>query len=252
MSHQIRTAFALTVALFAASAAYAAVCRRPPGSPPPETNIIYVQFESCSTAEPDKPFNVQVGSEFVRLSKDSSKDRFWHGTTLRTFAIRSDRTMKIDVQEMPNARTACNVAPEGYLAGGTCVALYRVKCETIWMLNVATNPPNAQAKVSYVRQPTARTVLPCEKLMTPEGPGAIELGSSESLLVTVEIRRGQLVAVPLSLNSFRRDTKKLTLLRDLKHRAVSKDTAGETGRAIDALATAQFLRVLKDLEFTIE
>ena len=249
MSHQTRNAFALTLSLFAAFAAHA-ICR-PVGGRPPETRVVWVRFESCEDAEPSGPFRVQIGNHNVRLKKEKPDDEFWRGETLESFAIRADRTLKIDVQEMPNARTACNVPPVPYDAGA-CVALYTVKCETLWMLNVAIDPPDAQAKLSYVRKPDSKTVLPCEKLITPDGPGTIELGKNESILVTVEIRRGQLVAVPLSLSSFRRDTKKLTLLKNLKQHATSQDTAGETGRAIDALVTAQLRKILKDLEFTRE
>lgn len=221
-------------------------CKPNPNGKPWDTKVVYILFEGCASAEPDKPFDVTLGDETVRFKKEPATGEFWRGETKKFMAIGS-RPLTVDLIDM-RARTACNVTAEPYDAG-SCVALYRISCEELWMLSVATVPPDAPAKIRYERSPTPPAFATCsDELLTPEGPGEIELGRNESIVVKVENLPNGPINVPLSLRTFGRRSK-LTL-RDVAPHAISNNSAVSTNRAMKALKKGQIQLVLKDLLFT--
>ncbi|HYR27640.1 MAG TPA: hypothetical protein VEU30_04200 [Thermoanaerobaculia bacterium] len=233
------------IAVAIAFAGAAAPCRPNPNNQPWETKVIYVKFEGCAAAEPKEPFDLTVGGEPVRFSK--TPDGFWRGETANRHPIGS-RKVNVDLVDM-RARTACNVAAEPHDAG-SCVALYRVACEELWLLSVSPVPEDAPASISYQRNPEPPRFAQCgAALPTPQGPGELAMRRSESIMVKVENLPSGPINVPLSLELFRGGRTRLTL-RDVAPQAVAKNSAVSTNKAMKALKKGQLQLVLEDLHFT--
>jgi len=231
-------------------AAHAAPCKPTPSGKPPETNVVFIKFEGCASAEPKEPFDVRVGDEPVRVAK-TADNRFWRGETSTSFPVNRPRALVIDYATMSNVRTACTPVPErdGWDAPG-CVMLYHVPCEPTWLLNVKV-PERAAANLSYERRPEPTTVAACPDTIPrlPRGTGDISLANSEKILVKVEVRQDRLLPVPVWLKDFAGNRTTLTL-RDLAPEGIVENTAVSTGRAINALRKSQIHKVLENLLLT--
>ena len=231
----------LSVAVLAALAASDAAAQSCEGAP---TSNVRVIVAGCAVATRDlKSFDVYVGGEKITVSKLRPDDEFWSGSTGATFKI-GKRSLKIVSDGIPHALAMCETPAKGE-RDGACVAVYRVKCETLWFVDVALVPKQTPPFLSYVRQATPETVSACDRSDLPNGPGTVDVGDTESLLVKVDKPKCQ---ITLSRRSFKR--KDQLTLADVPVNALNDDSVIAESGASDDWARAALLKKVKDMHFT--
>ncbi|HVR37585.1 MAG TPA: hypothetical protein VMU84_00705 [Thermoanaerobaculia bacterium] len=234
--------------------ALGAPCRNAGTGKAPETNVIWVKFESCEAAEPKPDFDITViyadrTTESVTLSKPVGK-KYWRGETARSFPISGRPLLRIDPATMRYARTAPNATSESFDAHPGCVFIYHIPCEMLWLLNVAKVPRDAQAALSYERETTEKTVHECNKTLPPlpKGPADITLCKSEILRVKVEFTPDHIVPVQIYYDLFGIGNR--LSLSNVAPDAIATASSVESNKLMPSLRRKQLLTVLQDLEFT--
>jgi hypothetical protein len=147
-----------------------------------ETKTVFITFDGCSQSQPGRQFDVDVGGEIITVSKQRDDDLYWRGTTAETFAIR-DRTLTIDAVAVPKARVTCSVPAVPHRAGA-CVAMYRVRCAQLWLVNVTTVPKLPPKQMTVDRKPpTRKTTMSCADAAAAPGEEDVELAEGEELYI---------------------------------------------------------------------
>src|SRR5688572_26281289 len=125
------------------------------------TKHVYVAFDGCANSEPGLEFDVYVGGERITVKKKTKEDDYWKGATSDTFTI-GKRFLRIPIDATPSALAKCDAPARGH-RDGACVALYRVKCEPVWVVDVALVPLNQAPSLSYERRGTRQTIRACDR-----------------------------------------------------------------------------------------
>jgi hypothetical protein len=188
---------AYTLAFILASVAGSAEALRCPDNI--KTDIVYVRFAGCSTAQPALSFEVTVGSETITVSKRSAGDLHWTGRTRNLFVINST-PLKVRADATTAARVACSTTATG-LKHGPCVAEFVVQCEPLWVLQL---DKTGQATVTSRRENTTIQECPPDSFHELEGPGEVELTINEKLVVKLATKAAsECVEASLMYSPFR-------------------------------------------------
>ena len=224
--------------LFAAPSVLAQAC-----SLNAETKTVFISFEGCSQAQPGRQFDVDVGGEIITVTKQRDGDVFWRGTTAETFRIR-DRNLRIDAMAVPRARVTCSVRPIPHSAGA-CVALDRVRCAQLWLVNVTTVPKLPPKKMTVDRMPpTDKTIIGCSRATTSAGED-LELAEFEGLNIQFD---SPAVRIPLTVHTFGRKT--TLTLKEVPVQVVSANAVIANSDAGDELAKKKLQRVVSAMRIT--
>ncbi|HYK03055.1 MAG TPA: hypothetical protein VE974_14940 [Thermoanaerobaculia bacterium] len=240
MSRRLRSSIVVALAgaaLFATPSALAQAC-----SLNAETKTVFVTFEGCSQSQPGKQFDVDVGGEIITVTKQRDADLYWRGTTAETFRI-GDRKLTIDALAVPRARVTCSVSAIPHPAGA-CVALYRVRCAQLWLVNVTTVPKLPPKKMTVDRMPpTKNTIISCSRAMTAGED--LELAEFEELNIQFD---SPAVRIPLTVKTFGR--KSTLTLKEVPVQVVSANAVISNSDAGDELAKKKLQRVVSEMRIT--
>jgi hypothetical protein len=212
---------------------------------------VKVILDGCGGSEPSGAFNVEYGSDTIRVEEvkgtpQRPQDHYWLWTA-QTSAMQfkiGTRSLSIPADSMSRALSRCKT-PAVPVRDGACMALYVVKCEPLWFVNVAMVPIDKAPSLTYERQGNGKTIDACERDKPPTGPGEVDLAHSESLLVRIDKPECN---IPLSLRSFKR---KLELqLADVQVNLVVPGGAIKTSGATDDTGREVLLKRVKEMKFT--
>lgn len=233
----LRTLLLTVAVVFSAGNAGALNC-----SDSVRTDIVYVKFDGCSTAQPGSQFEVIVNGKTITVSKLAGTG-YWTGRTANLFVIK-DASLTVRADAMPAARVACKTKAAGR-KHGPCVAEFVVGCEPLWRLQV---DKTGDAKVVSERKNTTIAECPEDPFRSLTGPGEVELTVSEQFVVTLQKRATECVSASIAYKPFRVDTpfriSDVQLTRLCSARSTMNDTYAQ-----EDLLKRQALKLFPDVVF---
>lgn len=207
-------------------------------------DVVRVEFNGCAAANLPVDIDVELGDETVTVRKQA--DGTWEGRALNSFRP-SQQMLSVD---LPKVRTTCHVTGRSQtIAGGaSCRAVFSVRCEPLWSLQVTNTMKKQKTPLSYRWDIDANAIRACEEpplpsanvALVPESPLMIPpVGVSQGVILGVTAADGTAIEYTVKERTLRKLGKKVKL-SDLPPRPTVQ-SAGGSNPFLSALKTQQAL-----------